>query len=111
MIASMKSTSDLVADKEDDVVVEFHQKKRKGYVEETRLKYVPFANGNWKTSLVCLFLFRSLIYKKMTWLELFIDLFPRDQLNLILTLTNAEKNDDISSNNEMIYDKRFGLSF
>ena len=38
--------SNSVADKEDDIVVEFHQNKWKEYVEGTKLKYAPFRK--WK---------------------------------------------------------------
>ena len=42
IIALPTYTSDWVSDKEDYVMVKFHQNKRKKYVQGTKLKSVPF---------------------------------------------------------------------
>ena len=46
LIAHPPYSSGLVSDKEDVVVVECHKNKWKEYVEEKKLKYILFANGD-----------------------------------------------------------------
>ena len=90
LIVIPMSSSGLVEDKEDGVVVEFHQNKWKEYLEVTELKYVPFGKYQLKAVFGESIFTGSPIAKNMTRLNLFLEIFPRDQLNLIITLTNAE---------------------
>ena len=50
LISPSPSPSDSVSYKEDDIVVEFRQKKWKEYLEGTKLKYVPFCQ--WKLKMI-----------------------------------------------------------
>ena len=76
LIALPPSPSDSVADKEDDVVVECHQKKWKEYVEGTKLKSVPFCQWRSKTIFGESVFPGSPIAKNMTRLDFFLDISP-----------------------------------
>ena len=93
LIALPPSPSDLVSDKEDDlVVVEFQQKKWKEYVEGTKLKSVPFCQWQLKTIFGGSFFPGSPIAKNMTQLDFFLEILPIGRLSLIFTLTNVDLN-------------------
>ena len=71
-------------------MLEIHQKKCKEYAEGMKLKSVPFCQWKLKTIFGESIFPGSSIANNITKLELFLGIFPRDQLNRIVTLENAE---------------------
>ena len=78
LIAPPPSHYYLVAVKENDTVVEFHQNKRKEYLEGTKMKPVHFRQWGLKRIFGESSFTGSYISKNMTRLELFLEIFPRD---------------------------------
>ena len=79
-----------VAYKEYDIVVEFHQKKWEEYTEGTKLKPVTLRQWRLKTIFIESIFPGSPIDKKITQLDFFLQLLPRDRLDVIVTFTNEE---------------------
>ena len=59
-------------------------------MEVTKLKYVPFQQWRFKKSFGGYVFPQSPIANNIKQLDLFLYIFPRNQLNLIVTLTNAD---------------------
>ena len=71
-------------------MVEYHGKKWKEYADEKKLKPVPFRQWRLKT-IFCDYIFPgSPVTKSMARIDFFLELLPRNELNLIVTLTNVE---------------------
>ena len=69
-------------------MVEYHEQKWKKYAEGEKLKSTPFWQWRRKALFGDSIFPGSPVAKKMTRLELFLELFPRDELNLIDTVLN-----------------------
>ena len=57
---------------------------------EQKWNLFHFANGDLKKYLVILFFPVSSVTKRIAQLDFFLEMFPRNELNLIVKLTNVE---------------------
>ena len=67
-----------------------HQNSWKKYVDGKKLKCVPFHQWRFKKILGESFFIGSYIVTNMKRLDLFLDIFPIEELKIIVTLINAE---------------------
>ena len=71
-------------------MVKRHNKKRKKYVEGTKLKSVPFCQWKLRTIFGDSVFTGSPDPKNMKWNDFFLEILVIYQLNLIVKLTNVE---------------------